>query len=369
MAHCLSDASVRQIHTLFRVGAAGGMTDRELLEQFLAGDESEATFAVLVDRHGPMVRSLCRSLLGDLHEADDAFQATFLVLARRAGSIRDKEAVASWLYGIAYRVCMRIRTEATRRRSLSQHLAERARHDDTTGTAQPAEHIPELFEEVARLPDRYRAPIVLCYLEGQTHEQAARALRCPLRTLQTRLLRAKAKLRARLERRGLAPTVGLLAAGIATAESSAAVAPALPAALAESTAHAAAQFAATQAAGIGPTILSMANQTLNALYLSRLIHGAGLTAGLMLTVATTYFTLLAAEQEAERAGQGHFRGAIEAQRAGQDNHRPGRRHGRPADRRRPGVVARQVRRIGPVDRPGDDRQRWSLHSRGTRTLG
>jgi RNA polymerase sigma factor (sigma-70 family) len=298
MARCVNELSVRQINTLFRVGAVGGLTDRELLEQFLAGDEAELAFAVLVERHGPMVRSLCRSLLGDFHEADDAFQATFLVLARRAGSIRDKEALASWLYRIAYRLCLRIRAEAKRRRALSQHLAERAQYESTTGSQPPIEHMPELFEEVARLPDRYRAPIVLCYLEGQTHEQAARSLRCPLRTVQTRLLRAKAKLRSGLERRGLAPTIGLLTAGIATAESSAAVAPALPAALAESTARAAAQFAATEAAGmIGTTILSLADQALRALLWSRLKQGAGLTISLMLGVAVTFFTLFAAEKQ------------------------------------------------------------------------
>jgi len=297
MARCVNDVSLRQIHTLFRVGAVGGLTDRELLEQFLTGNEAEATFEVLVDRHGPMVRSLCRSLLGDLHEADDAFQATFLVLARRAGSIRDQDAVATWLYRIAYRICLRIRAEATRRRALSRHLAERARHEATTAPRPPAEHMPELFEEVARLPDRYRAPIVLCYLEGQTHEQAARSLRCPLRTVQTRLLRAKAKLRTRLERRGLAPAMGLFAAGIATAESSAAVAPALPAALAQSTARAAAHYGATKGAEIGPTVLTLANQVLKALFWSRLKQGAGLAAGLTLGLALTFFALFAADKK------------------------------------------------------------------------
>jgi RNA polymerase sigma factor (sigma-70 family) len=297
MARCINDESVRQIHTLFRVGAAGGLTDCELLEHFLGGDESEATFAVLVDRHGPMVRSLCRSLLGDLHEADDAFQATFLVLARRARSIRDKEAVASWLYRSAYRLCLRMRAEATRRRALARHLAEQARVAATTRSQPFAEPIPELFEEVARLPDRYQAPIVLCYLEGQTHEQAARLLRCPLRTVQTRLLRAKAKLRVRLERRGLAPALGLFAVGIATAESSAAVSPALPAALAESTAHAATLYAATQSADIGPTILHLANQALKAALWGRVRQGAGLAAGLLVGLTLAFFALFAADNK------------------------------------------------------------------------
>ena len=249
-----------------------------------------------------MVRSLCRSLLRDLHETDDAFQATFLVLARRAGSIRDKEALASWLYRIAYRLCLRIRADAARRRALSHHLAEHVRVEATTRSQPAAEPTPELFEEVARLPDRYRAPIVLCYLEGQTRsEQAARAIatKCSLRTVQTRLLRAKAKLRARLERRGLAPAAGLLAAGIAVAESSAAVVPALPAALAESTAHAAAHYVATQSADIGPTILSLANQALNALFWGRVKQGISVAAGLIVGLALAFFAVFAGEKQAD----------------------------------------------------------------------
>jgi RNA polymerase sigma factor (sigma-70 family) len=122
MARFVKDGAVRQIQMLFRAGALGGLTDRELLEQFVAGSEAETAFEVLVERHGPLVRAACRSLLGDLHEADDAFQATFLVLARRAGSIRNKDAVASWLYGVASRIALRARAEGKRRRSLSRYL-------------------------------------------------------------------------------------------------------------------------------------------------------------------------------------------------------------------------------------------------------
>ena len=165
---------------------------------------------MLVQRHGPMVQSVCRTLLGDAHDAEDAFQATFLVLARRGGAIREREALASWLYGVACRVAARSRAAAGRRRSLERQAAIQRAHSGRD-VQEPTNSLPEFFEEVDRLPGRYRAPIVLCYLEGHSHEQAAETIGCPLRTLQTRLLRAKARLRTRLVRRGLAPAVGLLA--------------------------------------------------------------------------------------------------------------------------------------------------------------
>jgi len=170
-----------------------GLTDRQLLDRFLAG-ECDAAFETLVDRHGPMVRSLCRSILRDPHEADDAFQATFLVLACRAGAIRRREAVGSWLYGVACRVAAHARTDAARRRALARYLAEHVSHE-APPAQRPNEPTREVLEEVERLPERYRAPIVLCYLEGRSHEQAARMLGCPLRTVQTRLQRGKARRR------------------------------------------------------------------------------------------------------------------------------------------------------------------------------
>ena len=303
MPRFAKDAAVRQIQTLYRAGALGGLTDGELLEQFVAGSEAEAAFEVLVERHGPMVRAKCRSLLGDFHEADDAFQATFLVLARRAGLIRNKDAVASWLYGVASRICSRMRADALRRRTLSRYLTERARHDEKTATQPPCQEIPELFEEVARLPERYRAPIVLCYVECQTHEQAARALRCPVATLQTRLLRAKAKLRTRLARRGLAPTVGLLAMGTAGSEASAIVAGPLPVALTGSTARAAARFATAGSAEIGTTILTMTQHALGALRWNRLRHAAGLSAGLAAGLLLTVIALFAAHQKPDEVAK------------------------------------------------------------------
>ena len=219
------------------------------------------------------------------------------MLARRAASIRDREAVASWLYGVAGRVAARARAEVRRRRLLERIVAEQARHEAIQEPEGPRELMPELYEEIARLPERYRAPIVLCYLEGQSHEEAARILRCRLRTLQTRLQRGKAKLRLRLVRRGLAPGTGLLAVWLAGGEHPASAAAAavtsangmLPAGLSESTARASVQFAADPAAGLASSALGLAQGVLKTLFWNRLRHAAGLAAvlamGLPLTVS------------------------------------------------------------------------------------
>ncbi len=169
----------------------------------------------------------------------------------------------------------------------------------------PREPMPELYEEVARLPEHYRAPIVLCYLEGQSHEEAARILRCPVRTLQTRLQRGKVKLRLRLVRRGLAPGTGLLAAGLAGGEHPAVAAAAavrameglLPTGLSESTARASVQFAAARAAGLASSALGLAQGVLKTLFWNRLRHAAGLVAVLAMGLTLTVFGLAAAVQE------------------------------------------------------------------------
>src|SRR4051794_10538523 len=161
--------------------ASGPRTDAQLLDRFLTqGDEeAELAFAELVERHGAAVQRVCRDVLGDRHEAQDAAQAAFLVLARKAGSIRDPEALGPWLRGVALRVARRARVEGMRRREAEHRGAEamiqRARR------VRPAERPPcrELYEEVARLPEIYRKPIILCYLLGHTQEQAARLLGWP----------------------------------------------------------------------------------------------------------------------------------------------------------------------------------------------
>ena len=241
--------------TLFGAGTAAGLTDGQLLERFAGGRESEgeAAFAALVSRHGPMVRRACRSLIADPNDADDAFQATFLVLARKAGMIRRPELLGNWLYGTAHRAARTLRTRAARRR---KHEAWEAAMAHTLASTDPdgverhaarREEAQVVHEEVARLPEAWRTAVVLCELEGRPQEEVAQLLRCSDRTLRRRLDRARDLLRSRLTRRGLAPTAGLLAAILGPELASAAI----PQLTVDATARAAIRFAAASAtAGI-----------------------------------------------------------------------------------------------------------------------
>ncbi len=265
-----------QLETLFHHGVLGSLTDGELLARFLGGDaqEGEAAFAVLVDRHAPMVMRVCRGVLGTTHDAEDAAQAVFLVLARRAGSVRRSDSAASWLYGAARRVAARARRDAARRRKHERRTAEMAaRHTEAPVASDAGEGI---FDEIDALPEIYRSAIVLCYLEGLSHEQAARSLGCPLRTLQSRLLRAKERLRGRLARRRATLPAALPALANALPPSAAWV---------TTTAGAARAFAAgpvaLATAGVSPATITLARSSLRAAVpLPRLIAGALLTAGL-----------------------------------------------------------------------------------------
>jgi RNA polymerase sigma factor (sigma-70 family) len=223
------------LETLFRDGAIGGLSDSQLLERFLAGrDEAgEAAFRALVARHGPMVLRVCRSVLDDAHETEDAFQVTFLALARKAGSIRKHDSIASWLHGTAHRVALKARSAARRRLARALRMAEADVSSQSPPPIADGKLSPILHEEIERLPAKYRAPIVLCYLEGMTQEQAAVELGWPAGTVRGRLARARDLLRSRLTRRGLALSAGL------AASTSDATAAGLSAALIESTVRAA----------------------------------------------------------------------------------------------------------------------------------
>jgi RNA polymerase sigma factor (sigma-70 family) len=226
--------------TLFQVGTVGGLSDGELLERFAIREEGagEAAFEEVVRRHGPMVLGVCRRVLGDRHAADDAFQATFLVLALKAGSVRKKDSLGPWLHGVAARVARRARQVDRGRKEVAFDLVEE--RPATVSFAAPADPAAAelrlvLDEELERLPEKYRRPVVLCYLEGQTQEEAARALGWTKGTVSGRLARAKDLLRQRLSRRGLAPTASVLGACLAPEAASAAV----PAALLQPTVRAA----------------------------------------------------------------------------------------------------------------------------------
>ena len=234
------------VQALFHSGTTVGLTDGQLLERFRChgGGAREVAFAALVERHGPMVVRACRAILRDEHEAQDAFQATFLVLARKAGAgtLRVRDSVAPWLHQVAYRTSSCARATASRRKRHERRAAEMA--DRSVAVEGPDDTGEVLHEEVGRLPERYRAVIVLCGLEGLTHQQAAGHLDLPVGTVQSRLARGREHLRGRLMRRGLMPSTGLLAA----ASSRDAAATEVSAALAGTTVRAAGRLAAGEAA-------------------------------------------------------------------------------------------------------------------------
>jgi RNA polymerase sigma factor (sigma-70 family) len=196
-------------------------SDRQLLERFVrSGDE--AAFAAILDRHGPMVLGLCRRLLSDVHLADDVLQATFLVLARKAGSIRQRDNLAGWLYGVAQRLARQARlAEATRTRRERRAATERG--SAAAGDAGCRELLRVLDEELQRLPERYRVPLLLCYLEGQTQDEAATQLGLSLSTLRRRLEKGRESLRKRMTRRGATLGAGLFASFLISSTAGAAL--------------------------------------------------------------------------------------------------------------------------------------------------
>ena len=224
---------LRQLRNLVQHRFPVEATDAQLLERFLTGRD-EAAFAALVQRHGPMVLAVCRHLLRDAHEVEDAFQAVFLVLVRKAGSLDRRELLANWLYGVAYRVAVRAR--ATRCRRVSR---EKLGVDMRTVKGEDTSPGPELeavlHEEVNRLPPKFRSPVVLCYLQGKTRDEAAHQLGCSCGAVKGRLERARDLLRARLVRRGFDLSVVTISTALAHQAANAAV----PAALAHVTVKAA----------------------------------------------------------------------------------------------------------------------------------
>ena len=189
------------------------LTDGQLLSRYLERRDEDA-FAALVARHGPMVWGVCRRLLSNVQDAEDAFQATFLVLVRKARSVWPREKVAPWLHGVARQTALKARTVAARRKARERPAAE-ADEPEAAGPDPWRDVRPLLDQELHGLPEKYRTPVVLCDLEGKTHKEAARQVGCPEGTLSARLSRARALLAKRLGRRGLAISAALLAATLA----------------------------------------------------------------------------------------------------------------------------------------------------------
>jgi RNA polymerase sigma factor (sigma-70 family) len=217
MSSNIGPASLRELRSLFESGTVAGMSDGQLLERFLVGrDEAgEIAFAALVARHGPMVLGVCRRALSDPEDAADAFQATFLILVKKARTVRVDDSLGRWLYGVSRKVAGRARVVAARRPKVEVGRLEWV--EAPSPDPDRFEPLALLDEELGRLPEAFRSAIVLCDLGGMTHEEAARDLRCPVGTIKSRLARARKRLRERLEGRGLTPSAMALAPSVPAA--------------------------------------------------------------------------------------------------------------------------------------------------------
>ncbi len=286
MAGASSRGVWKQLDELFCFGASGQLGDDELLGRFLAGhrdDAAEAAFAALVERHGPMVLGVCRRVLGDRHEAEDAFQATFLVLARKAGAIARREQLANWLHGVASRTALDARARADRRRAREHRaFAMSAAESSPDDATERGELRAAVDEELARLPASYRGAVVLCELDGLSRHAAARRLGIPEGTLSSRLARAKGLLRHRLTRRGLAPSV--MALDVALSREARALI--LPPALAGSTIRAATRVAAgaSLAEAVSASVVTLTRGALHTMLLAKI---KGIALGLATAAVVT----------------------------------------------------------------------------------
>jgi RNA polymerase sigma factor (sigma-70 family) len=285
MARLRLRALLGQIHDFLSTRQDCGDSDGALLERFV-GRGDETAFEALLQRHGPMVLGLCRRLLADSHEAEDAFQATFLVLIRKARSIRRQASLGSWLFGVAWRIAQRARAARTQRR---QHEQTAARTQQATAPATPAldDLRCVLEEELHRLPAKYRAPMVLCYFEGKTNEEAAQQLHWPTGTVQGRLARARRLLRSRLTRRGVTLGSGALAALEAVPQAPAAV----PAGLQTATVKAGVLWIASgQTVGLSPEAVRLAQGLLHTMKVTKMrILLIGLILAATLSAATGWW--------------------------------------------------------------------------------
>jgi RNA polymerase sigma factor (sigma-70 family) len=331
MAGANADIVVRHVRGLASLEESGRQGDAELLTRYCHGGD-EVAFAVLVKRHGPLVWGVCRRVLGDHHDAEDAFQAAFLALARRAGSVARAGAVSGWLYRVAYHTATRARVRAASRREHERQAPPPALMDplaEITGR----ELLAVLDEELHKLPEKCRMPLVLCYLEGCTRDEAAKQLGWPLGTLKHRLEQGRARLRGRLTRRGLALPGALLAAGLCRA--------AVPAALAARVMKVALLTAAGGAGAASADVLSLADGALRAVTGCKVkAYGALLLAvGLALAGAGSLGRLVPPPPAAPGAGM------LAAAPRGHDVLAAG-----PADVA-PGRMTLTGRVLGPDDRP------------------
>jgi RNA polymerase sigma factor (sigma-70 family) len=263
----LPDTAARDLRTLYDAGTLGNLTDAQLLDRFLADRDADA-FATLVDRHARLVWGVCRRMLQSHHDAEDAFQATFLVLARKAASVVPRERLPNWLYGVAYLTARKARARSAQRQRREKPVAVLPEPQARMPNA-PDERLTLLDRELYHLPEKYRAPIVLCELNGLSHEEAARRIGCPVGTLSARLSRGRALLGRRLGRRGAALSAPALTALLAPDTSAATMSPSLTAPIAK----AAIQFASRQPAlhaHISSDIADLAQEVIRTMLIAKL---------------------------------------------------------------------------------------------------
>ena len=275
------------------MGSLGGLSDGQLLDRFIDRRE-EAVFEAIVRRHGPMVWGVCRRVLRDHHDAEDAFQATFLVLARKANSVMIREKLGNWLYGVAYQTATKAKAMRAKRRAREGQVSDMP--EPMVVPDEPRDDLAEsLDRELSRLPEKYRIPIVLCDLEGISRKEAARQLGWPIGTVSSRLSRARSLLAGRLARRGLSLSVGSLAVLLAQESASAR----MPTQLICPTAKAASLFAARGAVTAGVVsaeVVALTGEVLKIMLLGRL----KVATALLLMASATVLALvpLAAQSEA-----------------------------------------------------------------------
>lgn len=256
---------IQHLRTSVLLGNGTGLTDGQLLGLFV-DQRDQAAFAALVKKHGPMVWGVCRRLLLE-HDAEDAFQATFLVLVRRAGSVKPREMVGNWLYGVAHQTALKARAMVAKRKGRERQVTEMP-EPATTGNDLWNDLRPLIDQELSRLPDKLRAVIILCDLEGKTRKEAARQLRCPEGTVASRLNQARTMLAKRLARLGLPVSGGALATVLSQKAASAFV----PPLIVSSTIKAATLLAAgqTMTAGlVSSKVIALSEGVVKAMMLSK----------------------------------------------------------------------------------------------------
>jgi HlyD family secretion protein len=271
-------ALLGQLGTLYNLGTIRDLTDGQLLERFAtdADEVAELAFAALVERHAAMVWRVCLAILRDEHDAEDAFQATFLVLLRKARSLWVQHSLGPWLHQVAYRTASCLRRTVIRRRKHERRCAARdATRSVEVGTPRDPDREAAIHEEVNGLPEKYRAPVVLCDLEGRTHQEAARFLGWPIGTVKSRQLQGRRLLRDRLARRGL----GFAVAGALVESLKRTAVAALPKSVSRSAVNAAMQQSARLLTGLGVSahVLTLTQEVLRTMFWIRLRYVAAIT--------------------------------------------------------------------------------------------